>query len=251
MIPDDFGVVTVGTIELCGDTVLTFLERHKYEGIFLPGYKPFQSHRSIRPIGLTEIDHIVVNLPQGNMERIAKLFEQKLGFHRFWSADNTEICTEYTALNTVALTDENERVKFVLNQPAECMRISQVEEYLKYYSGPGVQHIAFETQDIIKSATQLLKNGVEFLQVTDDYYEKLAKRMLDLDEKFEELKRLNILVDKVESGYLFQVFTQPIQDRPTLFFELIQRKDVQSFGKGNIKALFEAIEREQENRKTL
>lgn len=251
LIPDDFGVVTVGTVKLHGDTDLTFLERHKYEGVFMPGYKSFQSHLAVPPTGLTEVDHIVANLPQSHLERMARWYEQKLGFHRFWKADNTEICTEYTALHAVALTDENERVKFALNQPAECMRISQVEEFLKFYAGPGVQHIAFDSQNIIKSAAQLKENGVEFLQSPDDYYEELPKRMPDIEENIEELKRLNIMVDRDESGYLLQVFTKPIQDRPTLFFEIIQRKGAQSFGKVNFKTLFEAIEREQEQRKTL
>jgi 4-hydroxyphenylpyruvate dioxygenase len=251
LIPDDFGVVTIATIQIYGDTVQTFVERHKYDGIFMPGYEPHRSHLKIQPVGLHMIDHIVANQSENQMEKVVQWYEKKLGFHRFWSADNNNISTEYTAFQSVAVTDENEKVKFSINQPAKCMRISQIEEFLKFYSGPGVLRIAMHSEDIIKSVKQLTANGVTFIQVPSNYYQGLQNRVGDINEDIEELARLGILVDRDDSGYLLQIFTKPVQDRPTLYLEIIQRRGATSFGKGNYKALLEAIEHEQEKRKTI
>ena len=185
------------------------------------------------------------------MEKVAQWYEKKLGFHRVWKADQQEISTEYTALQAVAVTDENEMVKFNLNQPAKCMRISQIEEFLKFYHSPGVPRIALHSEDIIKSVKQLTKNGVEFLEVPSNYYQELQNRVGDISEDIDELARLGILVDRDDSGYLLQIFTKPLQDRPTFYLEIIQRKGATSFGTGNYKTLLGAAEREQEKRKTL
>jgi len=248
---DDSGQVVISGIKTYGDTIHSFVERKNYNGTYLPGYIDYDSPIATKPAGLNFVDHFVGNQPEDQMAKIAQWYEDKLGFHRFWTADDKDISTEYTALRSVVVANDNERIKMPINRPAAGVKKSQIQEFVEYYSGPGVQHIALDTKDIIGTVSQLTANGVEFLKTPHSYYEELPGRVGEIDEDIGRLAELGILVDVDEFGYMLQIFTTPVQDRPTLFFEIIQRKGSRSFGKGNFKALFEAIERAQAERGNL
>lgn len=248
---DESGYVVRSGIHTYGDTVHIFVERNNYEGVFLPGYKEWVSNYNPKPVGLKFIDHMVANVGWNEMNTWTEFYGKIMGFTQLVSFDDKDISTEYTALMSKVMTNGNGRVKFPINEPAEGLKKSQIEEYIDFYNGPGCQHIAVATNNIIETVTELTNRGVEFLYVPENYYDNVLDRVGSIDEDLEPLKELGILIDRDEEGYLLQLFTKPVADRPTLFFEIIQRKGAQSFGKGNFKALFEAIEREQENRGTL
>jgi 4-hydroxyphenylpyruvate dioxygenase len=243
---DEHGEIRKSTIATYGDTVHTFVERRNYRGPFMPGYVAVRTPDVVsRPVGLKYIDHMVGNVGWGEMDTWVRFYEQVLGFRLYQHFDDKDISTEYSALMSKVLANGNERVKFPINEPAEGKRKSQIEEYLDFYQGPGVQHIALATDNIIDTVTRLRSQGVEFLRVPDAYYADLTARVGKIDEAVDQLGELGILVDRDDEGYMLQIFTRPVEDRPTLFYEIIQRKGSRSFGKGNFKALFEAIEREQ------
>jgi 4-hydroxyphenylpyruvate dioxygenase len=245
-IKDEFGEVRKSAIAIYGDTIHTFVERRNYRGVFMPGYKPVQGPDLVaRPVGLKYIDHMVGNVGWGQMNTWVKFYEDVMGFKMFKHFDDKDISTEYSALMSKVMSNGNERIKFPINEPAKGKRKSQIEEYIEFYHGPGVQHIAMATDDIIESVSKLTSQGVQFLRVPSAYYEELTGRVGKIDEPIDELSKLGILVDRDDEGYMLQIFTKPVEDRPTLFYEVIQRKGSRSFGKGNFKALFEAIEREQ------
>lgn len=234
-----------------GDTVHVFVERKHYDGVFLPGFVSWQPEHSPEPVGLRYIDHMVGNVGWNEMNRWVKFYEDVMGFKMMVSFDDKDISTEYSALMSKVMSNGNGRIKFPINEPAEGKRKSQIEEYLDFYGGPGVQHIAVATDHIVDTVRALRDRGVEFLRVPTAYYDDLLRRVGHIDEDIASLRELGILVDRDDEGYLLQIFTKPVMPRPTLFFEIIQRKGAQSFGKGNFKALFEAIEREQMLRGTL
>ncbi len=242
---DKQGTVTMASIATYGDTVHTFVERKNFRGIFLPGFQAVTHDPVARPVGLKYIDHVVGNVGWNEMNTMVDFYRDVMGFEMFQSFDDKDISTEYSALMSKVMSNGNGRVKFPINEPAEGRKKSQIEEYLDFYQGPGAQHLALATDDILTTVSKLREQGVEFLRVPETYYEELESRVGNIDEPMEELKRLNLLVDRDEEGYLLQIFTRPVEDRPTVFFEIIQRKGGRSFGKGNFKALFEAIEREQ------
>ena len=242
---DESGDVKISSIHTYGDTIHTFVERKNYKGIFMPGYKPAQSSLKSESTGLEVIDHCVGNVELGKMNEWVKFYEDVMGFKMIITFDDKDISTEYSALMSKVVSNGNGFVKFPINEPAEGKKKSQIDEYLEFYRGAGVQHIALLTNDVLKTVTELQKRGIEFLRVPSNYYDDLEKRVGTIDEEIASLKKLGILVDRDEEGYLLQIFTKPVEDRPTLFFEIIQRKGAKSFGKGNFKALFEAIEREQ------
>jgi len=248
---DDHGHVVRSGIYTYGETVHIFVERKNYKGVFLPGYKPWKSHYNPEPVGLKFIDHMVGNVDWDEMNTWCEFYGKVMGFAQIISFDDKDISTDYTALMSKVMSNGNGRIKFPINEPAEGKKKSQIEEYLDYYNGPGVQHIAVATDDIVSTVSAMRARGVEFLYVPETYYEDLLDRVGKIDEDISVLKQHGILIDRDEEGYLLQLFTKPVVDRPTLFFEIIQRKGAQSFGKGNFKALFEAIEREQEARGTL
>ena len=248
---DNFGSVVTASIKTYGDTIHTFVERKDYTGPFLPGYIHAKSPFRTVPTGLKHVDHCVGNVSLGDMNRWVKFYEDVMGFKLLITFDDNDISTEYTALMSKVVSNKNEFIKFPINEPAEGKKRSQIDEYLDFYQGAGVQHIAIATDDIIHTVTELRSRGVEFLTIPLGYYDDLLQRVGKIDEDVQPLRELNILVDRDEEGYLLQIFTKPVEDRPTLFFEIIQRKGAKSFGKGNFKALFEAIEREQEIRGTL
>ncbi len=248
---DEFGEVKRSGIHTYGDTVHIFVERKNYKGPFLPGYKALKTLYNPEPTGLMYIDHMVGNVDWGQMNTWCEFYAKVMGFAQLVSFDDKDISTEYTALMSKVMSNGNGYIKFPINEPAKGKKKSQIEEYIEFYNGAGVQHIAVATNDIIKTITSLRARGVDFLDVPDTYYDNLKSRVGDIDEDVEQLKKLKILVDRDDEGYLLQLFTKPVVDRPTLFFEIIQRKGATSFGKGNFKALFEAIEREQKNRGTL
>ncbi|MGI9069898.1 MAG: 4-hydroxyphenylpyruvate dioxygenase [Bryobacteraceae bacterium] len=251
-IQDDHGEARLSSIALYGDTIHTFVERSEYRGAFLPGFiEVLGPDRIARPTRLMHIDHMVGNVGWGQMNTWVNFYERVMGFRMFKHFDDEDISTEYSALMSKVMASGNERIRFPINEPAEGRRKSQIEEYLDFYGGPGVQHIAMATDDIINSVTQLRDQGIEFLSIPTTYYEDLTARVGHIDEPIGELARLGILVDRDDEGYMLQIFTKPVQDRPTLFYEIIQRKGSRSFGKGNFKALFEAIEREQARRGNL
>jgi 4-hydroxyphenylpyruvate dioxygenase len=246
------GEARVSAIRLYGDTIHTFVERGAYQGIFLPAFVETPQPDSIaRPTGLRYIDHVVGNVGWGQMNTWVEFYERVMGFRMFRHFDDKDISTEYSALMSKVMTSGNEKIRFPLNEPAHGKRRSQIEEYLEFYGGPGVQHIAMAADNIIETVTKLRDQGIDFLQVPTTYYEDLTARVGKIDEPLEELAKLGILVDRDDEGYMLQIFTKPVEDRPTLFFEIIQRKGSRSFGKGNFKALFEAIEREQARRGNL
>lgn len=249
---DDFGEVILSGIHTYGDTVHLFVERKNYNGPFMPGYKAW-SLPGFAPAdtGLLYVDHCVGNVGWNQMNPWVKFYEEVMGFRNILSFDDEDISTEYSALMSKVMSNGNGYVKFPINEPAEGKKKSQVEEYLEFYNGEGVQHVALATNDIVKTVRDLMSRGVEFLKVPTTYYDDLLDRVGKIDEDLEPLKELGILVDSDNEGYLLQLFSKPVQDRPTIFFEIIQRKGAKSFGKGNFKALFEAIEREQELRGNL
>lgn len=250
-IEDEFGKVTLSAIKTYGETIHTLVERNDYKGAFMPGFIARKSERPVTSTGLKYIDHCVGNVELGGMNKWVKFYQEVLGFKLLLTFDDKDISTEFTALMSKVVANGNEFIKFPINEPAKGKKKSQIEEYLDFYKTAGVQHIAVATDDIIKTVSQLRKNGVDFLYVPDNYYEDVLDRVGEIDEDLEELKKLNILIDRDDDGYLLQLFTKPVQDRPTVFYEIIQRNGARSFGKGNFKALFEAIEREQEIRGTL
>ena len=249
---DDQGEVVISGIHTYGDTVHLFIERKNYNGAFLPGYRPW-SNPYFKPAdtGLLYVDHCVGNVGWNQMDHWVKFYEEVMGFRNILSFDDEDISTEYSALMSKVMSSGNGYVKFPINEPAEGKKKSQVEEYLEFYNGEGVQHVALATNDIVATVSELQSRGVEFLKVPTTYYDDLLARVGEIDEDLEPLKELGILVDRDNEGYLLQLFTKPVEDRPTLFFEIIQRKGAKSFGKGNFKALFEAIEREQDARGNL
>jgi 4-hydroxyphenylpyruvate dioxygenase len=248
---DEFGEVRTSGIKLYGETVHLFIERKNYKGLFLPGYKAHQTTYQPVDSGLLHIDHCVGNVGWHRMDHWVNFYEEVMGFRNILSFDDKMISTEYSALMSKVMSNGNGFVKFPINEPAEGKKKSQIEEYLEYYEGEGVQHMALATNDIVKTVTDLQSRGVEFLTVPTTYYDELTDRVGHIDEDLEPLKNLGILVDRDNEGYLLQIFTKPVEDRPTLFFEIIQRKGAKSFGAGNFKALFEAIEREQDIRGNL
>jgi 4-hydroxyphenylpyruvate dioxygenase len=255
LLEDETGVYEYATIRAYGDTTHTFVNRDRYRGGFAPGYKPIDPGRyqpsTFRSTGLRAIDHIVGNVDEGRMDEWVNYYRNVLGFTQLVSFDDKDISTEYTALMSKVVQSGNGRIKFPINEPARAKRRSQIEEYLTFYGGPGVQHIALATDDIVTTVQALRHNDVTFLRVPAAYYDMVPDRVGDIKEDLGTLAELGILIDRDDEGYLLQIFTKPVQDRPTLFFEVIQRQGATSFGKGNFKALFEAIEREQMARGTL
>ncbi|MCH1401136.1 MAG: 4-hydroxyphenylpyruvate dioxygenase [Schleiferiaceae bacterium] len=248
---DAHGKVVTSGIYTYGETVHMFVERNDYDGPFLPGYVARAPKYQPKPVGLKYIDHMVGNVDWGQMNTWVKFYAEVMGFSQIISFDDKDISTEYTALMSKVMSNGNGRIKFPINEPAEGKKRSQIEEYINFYNGAGVQHLALATDNIIYTIHELRERGVDFLDVPDSYYDDLQERVGAIDEDIEVLKRYKILVDRDDEGYLLQLFTKPLMDRPTVFIEIIQRKGATSFGKGNFKALFEAIEREQENRGTL
>ncbi len=252
LLKDKDGEVVVSGIHTYGDTVHLFIERKNYNGVFIPGYRVWSNpYFNTNDTGLQYVDHCVGNVGWNQMNPWVKFYEEVMGFRNILSFDDNDISTEYSALMSKVMSNGNGFVKFPINEPAEGKKKSQVEEYLEFYNGEGVQHVAMATNDIVKTVTDLRSRGVEFLKVPTTYYDDLIDRVGQIDEDLEPLKDLGVLVDRDEEGYLLQIFTKPVEDRPTLFFEIIQRKGAKSFGKGNFKALFEAIEREQGERGNL
>lgn len=248
---DEHGEVVRSGIYTYGETVHIFVERKNYNGIFLPGFEKWESHYNPEPVGLKFIDHMVGNVGWDEMNTWCKFYGEVMGFAQIISFADDDIATEYTALMSKVMSNGNGRVKFPINEPAEGKKKSQIEEYLDFYNGPGVQHIAVATDDIVATVSAMRDRGVEFLYVPDTYYDDILERVGEIDEDIELLKKHGILIDRDDEGYLLQLFTNNVLDRPTMFIEVIQRKGAQSFGVGNFKALFEAIERQQARRGTL
>ena len=248
---DSNGEAVFSGIHIYGDTVHVFVERKNYKGLFLPGYIKWEPAYRAPDVGLKYVDHMVGNVGWGEMNTWVKFYAEVMGFSQLISFDDKDISTEYTALMSKVMSNGNGKIKFPINEPAKGRKKSQIEEYIDYYGGSGVQHVAMATDNIIRTVGELKRRGVEFLIVPDSYYEDVMKRVGSIEEEFKELKALNILIDRDDDGYLLQIFTKPVEDRPTVFYEIIQRKGAKSFGKGNFKALFESIEREQERRGTL
>jgi 4-hydroxyphenylpyruvate dioxygenase len=248
---DSQGKVVRSGIHTYGDTVHIFVERKDYQGIFLPGYEKWESSYNPTPVGLKYIDHMVGNVDWGQMNQWAKFYNEVMGFANLISFDDKDISTEYSALMSKVMTNGNGRIKFPINEPAEGKKKSQIEEYIDFFEGAGCQHIAVATDDIEFTVSEMRKRGVEFLHVPGSYYDTVGERVGAIDEDLKRLKELGIMVDRDDEGYLLQIFTKPVEDRPTMFFEIIQRKGAMSFGKGNFKALFESIEAEQARRGTL
>jgi 4-hydroxyphenylpyruvate dioxygenase len=252
---DDQGTYEFATIRAYGDTTHSFVNRDRYHGVFAPGFQPLDPDRyspsTFHPVGLRAIDHMVANVEEGKMDEWVRFYERVLGFKQLVHFDDQDISTEYTALMSKVVQNGTGRIKFPINEPAKSRRKSQIDEYLQFYGGPGVQHIALATGNIIETVRAMRANDVSFLRVPQTYYDLLPARVGTIAEDLRDLAELGILVDRDDEGYLLQIFTKPVEDRPTLFFEVIQRRGSRSFGKGNFKALFEAIEREQARRGTL
>jgi len=248
---DADGEVVMSGIKTYGETVHVFVERQNYSGTFLPGYKDWNPDYQVEETGLLHVDHMVGNVDWGQMNVWCKFYAEVMGFAQIISFDDKDISTEYTSLMSKVMSNGNGRIKFPINEPAKGRKKSQIEEYIDFYEGAGCQHIAVATDDIVATVTALKARGVEFLYVPDTYYETILERVGEIDEELAVLRQHGILIDRDEEGYLLQLFTKPVVDRPTMFFEVIQRKGATSFGKGNFQALFEAIEREQEARGTL
>lgn len=250
-IEDDKGEVKLSGIHTYGETVHVFVERKNYKGVFMPGFRAWDPYYQPEDIGLKYVDHMVGNVGWNEMNKWCEFYAKVMGFAQLVSFDDKDISTEYTALMSKVMSNGNGRIKFPINEPADGRKKSQIEEYIEFYNGAGVQHMAMATDNIIETVTALRNRGVEFLTVPASYYEDVLDRVGEIDEDLEPLSELGILIDRDDEGYLLQIFTKPILDRPTMFIEIIQRKGAKSFGKGNFKALFEAIEREQESRGTL
>lgn len=256
---DENGSVVVASVRTYGDTIHTFVQRVDYTGPFLPGFKAHHLKEKFNtictPINIDFVDHVVGNQPDLQMESAVQWYEKMLDFHRFWSVDDKMVHSEYSSLRSIVVADFDEIVKMPINEPAAGKRKSQIQEYVDYYGGAGVQHVALSTQDIIGAVTALTERGVEFLTIPDAYYERLEKGLeaagIKIQEDIEVLKKFKILIDYDDQGYLLQIFTKPVEDRPTLFFEVIQRHNHQGFGAGNFKSLFESIEIEQARRGNL
>jgi 4-hydroxyphenylpyruvate dioxygenase len=248
---DEHGHTVLASIRAYGDTIHTFVERSAYSGPFLPGFRAVESDPVARPVGLLHVDHMVGNVGWHEMDKWVQFYSHVMGFSLYQHFDDKDISTDYSALMSKVMANGNGYVKFPINEPAEGKKKSQIEEYLDFYPGPGVQHIALATKDILRTVNRLRAQGIEFLRVPHTYYTELQGRVGKIDEPLNELEDLGILVDRDDEGYMLQIFTRPVEDRPTLFFEIIQRKGSRSFGKGNFKALFEAIEREQQARGNL
>ena len=256
---DEHGSVVVASVRTYGDTIHTFVQRIDYTGPFLPGFKAHHLKEKFNtictPINIDFVDHVVGNQPDLQMESAVQWYEKMLDFHRFWSVDDKMVHSEYSSLRSIVVADFDEIVKMPINEPAAGKRKSQIQEYVDYYGGAGVQHVALSTQDIIGAVTALTERGVEFLTIPDAYYERLEKGLeaagIKIQEDIEVLKKFKILIDYDDQGYLLQIFTKPVEDRPTLFFEVIQRHNHQGFGAGNFKSLFESIEIEQARRGNL
>jgi 4-hydroxyphenylpyruvate dioxygenase len=248
---DDHGEAVTAAVRTFGDTIHTFVERKRYEGPFLPGFEAGKSLLKADPVGLEVVDHVVGNQPDGQMEPVANWYQKIFGFHRLWTVDDEDIHTEFSSLRSIVVADDREIIKMPINEPAPGRKKSQIQEYVDYYSGPGVQHVALVTGDIISTVEKMRSRGVDFLPTPRSYYDEVESRVGRIDEDLNVLAELGILVDRDEDGYLLQIFTRPMQDRPTLFYEIIQRKKARSFGKGNFKALFQSIEREQARRGNL
>lgn len=251
VLSDEHGEVVISGIHTYGETVHLFVERKNYTGVFLPGYQARKSPLEVTQVGLLHVDHCVGNVGWGEMNTWVEFYEKVMGFSLLLTFDDKDISTEYSALMSKVVSNGNGYVKFPINEPAEGKKKSQIEEYIQFYEGSGCQHIAVATHDIIHTVGEMRKRGVEFLYVPETYYEDVLERVGDIKEDIEKLKALNILIDRDEEGYLLQIFTKPVEDRPTVFYEIIQRMGAKSFGKGNFKALFESIEREQELRGNL
>jgi len=251
VLQDEDGKVVISGIHTYGDTVHLFIERKNYNGVFMPGYVVWKTDYNPSSTGLQYVDHCVGNVGWNQMDKWVKFYEDVMGFKNILSFDDEDISTEYSALMSKVMSNGNGYVKFPINEPAEGKKKSQVEEFLQFYDGQGVQHVALATNNIVETVRELKQRGVEFLKIPSTYYDDLIERVGKIDEDIEPLKDLGILVDRDDEGYLLQIFTKPVEDRPTLFFEIIQRKGAKSFGKGNFKALFEAIEREQAMRGNL
>ncbi|EAY27643.1 4-hydroxyphenylpyruvate dioxygenase [Microscilla marina] len=248
---DEHGEIKKAGIHTYGDTVHMFIERKNYQGVFLPGFEKWESDYQPNEIGLKYVDHCVGNVDWGQMNHWAKFYENVMGFSNLITFDDKDISTDYTALMSKVMQNGNGRIKFPINEPALGKKKSQIEEYIQFYGGAGCQHIAVATDDIVHAVSELKRRGVEFLYVPSDYYDTVGERCGEIEEDLKVLKDLGILVDRDEEGYLLQIFTKPVEDRPTLFYEIIQRKGAHSFGKGNFQALFESIEAEQARRGTL
>jgi len=248
---DENGEIVRAAIAIYGDTIHSLVERRHYKGLFMPGFQARKSHYQAPEIGLLYVDHCVGNVELGQMNVWVGFYEKVMGFKNLISFDDEDISTEYSSLMSKVMSNGNERIKFPINEPAKGKKKSQIDEYLEFYRGPGVQHLALATNDIVETVTSLRDRGVEFLSVPTSYYDELQGRVGKIDEPVDVLAELGILVDRDPDGYLLQIFSKPVQDRPTLFYEIIQRKGARSFGKGNFKALFEAIEREQAARGNL
>ncbi len=248
---DADGEVVLSGIHTYGETVHVFVERNNYKGFFMPGFRKWESNYNPTSTGLLYVDHCVGNVGWNQMNPWVKFYEDVMGFKNILSFDDNDISTEYSALMSKVMSNGNGFVKFPINEPAEGKKKSQVEEYLDFYNGEGVQHVAIATADIVSTVTELQKRGIEFLNIPNSYYETVLDRVGKIDEDLAPLQKLGVLIDRDEEGYLLQIFSKPLEDRPTLFFEIIQRKGAKSFGKGNFKALFEALEREQDARGNL
>src|SRR5881397_1493108 len=246
---DEHGVLKGSAIAAYGDTVHTFIERDQYRGVFAPGFIPIKGKAD--PVGLQKVDHVVANVEEGKMELWVEFYGNVFGFSQLISFDDKDISTEYSALRSKVMRNPSGTVKFPINEPAPGKRKSQIQEYLDYFKGAGVQHLAISTDNLVTTVGNLSQRGIEFLHTPDSYYQELSKRVSGMSERLEDLRKLGILVDRDDKGYMLQIFTKPLQDRPTLFFELIQRKGSESFGKGNFKALFQSIEAEQAKRGNL
>ena len=251
VLKDDKGEIVVAAIGIYGDTIHSIVERRNYKGAFMPGFEPRKPRYQAKETGLLYVDHCVGNVELGQMNVWVKFYERVMGFKNLISFDDADISTEYSSLMSKVMSNGNEKIKFPINEPAKGKKKSQIDEYLEFYRGPGVQHLALATDDIVQTVTALQDRGIEFLTVPTTYYDELQGRVGKIDEPVDVLAKLGILVDRDPDGYLLQIFSKPVQDRPTLFYEIIQRKGARSFGKGNFKALFEAIEREQAARGNL
>ena len=250
-IKDENGYVNIASVNTFGDTIHSFIEDRNYNGVFLPGFIKYQTNQKNNSFGLLSIDHIVGNQPKGEMVNVCRFYEKVFGWHRFWTVDDKDISTKYSALRSIVMANDNEKIKMPINEPAAGEKKSQIQEFIDFYGSAGVQHFAMTTNDIISTVKKLRERGVQFLETPNSYYKKIKQRVGDIDEDIKLLANLGILVDADKDGYMLQIFTKPLQDRPTLFLEIIQRKGSKSFGKGNFKALFESIEIEQQKRGNL